>query len=236
MRRLLLTKAHLTLAGAVAATFAAGTLSGCVRSRTVEYPTLDRVTPGIFLDPVERDVAPDGPRRNVSRAGLGLTEASEGFVGHLYHDAARCCTIAYGHLVKRRPCDGSEPEEFRKGVSEPRGAEILAVDMGRAERAVAAAVSVELTDGQYAALCDFVYNVGAQNFKQSTLLRVVNARQHEAVPPQLRRWVMAGGRVLPGLKDRREREVDLYFIGLPRPKGMPRETEGLTLVDIREGE
>jgi GH24 family phage-related lysozyme (muramidase) len=235
MNHELVRKTRLTLACA-GLTLAAGMLFGCARLRTVEYPALDRSAPGIFLDPVERDVARDVPRRPVSPAGLDLTKASEGFVGRLYHDAAHYCTIAYGHLVKLAPCDGSESEEFRKGVTEPRGAEILTADMERAERAVAATVGVELTDGQHAALCDFVYNVGARNFRTSTLLRVVNARQHEAVPPQLRRWVKAGGVELQGLKARREREIDLYFIGLPRPRGVPREAPDLTPVDVRVGE
>ncbi len=84
--------------------------------------------------------------------------------------------------------------------------------------------------------CDFVYNVGAQDFRISTLLRVVNARQTDTVPPQLRRWVRAGGRELAGLKNRRDHEIGLYFVGLPRPKGVPREAQDLTSVDVRAGE
>jgi GH24 family phage-related lysozyme (muramidase) len=44
--------------------------------------------------------------------------------------------------------------------------------MEYAQRAVMTLVKTRLTDGQYAALCDFTYNVGSENLKKSTLPRV----------------------------------------------------------------
>ena len=97
-------------------------LAGCAHGRPEEYPAVDQLTAGIFLEPEERALLPAGVTLGaVGPRGLGLTKESEGFVARLYLDAARYCTIAYGHLVKKRPCDGSEPPEFRRGVSEPRG-------------------------------------------------------------------------------------------------------------------
>ena len=212
-------------------------LAGCQQSDTEKYPTVDRLTPGIFLEPAERAALPAGVGlRKVYDKGLDLTRKSEGFVSHLYNDAAGYCTIAYGHLIKLKRCDGSEPEEFQQGVSESRGTELLGEDMGRAERTVMTAVDVDLTDGQYAALCDFVYNVGGGNFKRSTLLKVVNAGEFDGVPFQLRRWVKAGGRTLPGLETRREREIELFFEGIGIPRAAPLEGEDLSPVDIQRGE
>ena len=214
-----------------------GLLAGCEKAETEKYPTVDRLTPGIFLEPEERAALPAGVElRKVYGKGLDLTKESEGFVSHLYNDAADYCTIAYGHLIKLASCDGTEPEEFQRGVSEPRGAALLSDDMGRAERSVMTVVDVDLTDGQYAALCDFVYNVGGGNFKRSTLLKVVNAGEFDRVPFQLRRWVKAGGRELPGLKTRREREIELFFEGIGIPRAAPLEGEELAPVDIQQGE
>jgi lysozyme len=214
--------------------FAAGLIGGCGQ-RT--YPSADTLTPGIFLEPPERAVLPPGVSlRPVYDKGLRLTKVSEGFRSELYNDAARYCSIAYGHLVKRQPCDGAEPEEFLNGITEPRGSELLVSDMERAQVTVMTAVEPELTDGQYAALCDFVYNVGSGNFRSSTLRKVVNARQYDRVPSQLGRWVKAGGKEWPGLKTRREREIELFFEGIGMPRAAPPAGEVLSPVDIREGE
>lgn len=196
----------------------------------------DAITPGIFLEPESRDALPAGVElRGVYAKGLEVTKLSEGFRSRLYNDVANYCSIAYGHLVKRAPCDGSETDEFRQGVSEPRAGEILVLDMAGAQRTVQASVRVPLNDAKFAALCDFVYNVGPQQFKNSALLRVVNAQQFDMVPLQLRRWVRAGGREIVGLKNRREREIKLFFDGEPTPRAAPPAGEDLSPLDIRTG-
>lgn len=212
-------------------------LSPACSDGSVEYETVDVMTAGIFLDEDTRDVLPAGvEHRLIYPKGLDLTKLSEGFRENLYNDAAGYCTIAYGHLLKKAGCDGSEPEEMRRGLPEPLGAELLRKDMAIAERAVSRYVSVDMTDGQYASLCDFVYNVGSGNFRSSTLLKVVNAGNQDEVPTQLRRWVRAGGRVLEGLKTRREREIELYFDGLPIPRAVLGAGQEPEIIDIRLGE
>jgi len=196
----------------------------------------DRVTAGIFLEPEERALLPKGVElRKVYEKGLRVTKRSEGLDLSLYDDPAGYCTIGYGHLVKKARCDGSEPPDFLRGLTEPQASGLLADDMGLAERVVMTAVTTELSDAQYAALCDFVFNVGGQGFRKSRLLQAVNDGKIDGVPAQLRRWVYAGGKELPGLKVRREREIELFFDGQPIPKALPGEEE-LTPIDIRVGE
>lgn len=141
--------------------------------------------------------------------------------------------------VELRPvyaaCDGSEIPEFRRGISEPEGTVLLRGDMGRAQLAVMTAVTVELTDAQYAALCDFVFNVGSTNFKKSKLLAVVNSRDFDQVPTQLLRWVKAGGKEVPGLVNRRERQIKLFFDNAPIPRGVSAAGADTSLLDIRTG-
>jgi lysozyme len=198
---------------------------------------LNTLTPGIFLD---KEAAVSLPKeiaiRAISNKGIQLTKTSEGFRGYLYNDGARYCTIAYGHLVKKAPCDGTEPVEFRHGLSEPVGAQLLTTDMVVARGAVTALGRINLTDGQYGALCDFVYNVGVTNFSSSTLLKAVNKNELAAIPTQFRRWVLAGGKKLSGLKVRREQENALFFEDISIPKGLPPAEEETSLIDIRRGE
>lgn len=197
---------------------------------------VDAMLPGIFLDKQA-----DLPQvkalnlRSVYERGVKLTKVSEGFVPELYLDAAGYCTIAYGHLIHLGPCPGADLRRYRSGITEPQGGVLLVGDLGLAQRAVMAFVKVPLNDGQYASLVDFTYNVGAGNLKTSTLLKAVNANQHERVPFQMLRWTKAGGRELRGLRTRREREIALYFDGSSTPKSLP-QGEDTSPLDIRAGE
>jgi lysozyme len=60
-----------------------------------------------------------------------------------------------------------------------------------------------------AAIIDFTFNLGSGNLRMSTLRRRVNESRWDAVPTELMKWVLAGGRVLPGLVRRREAECRL---------------------------
>lgn len=212
-------------------------LTGCGTQPPREFLSTDKLTPGIFTGVEERAVLPPGVEvRKVYDKGILLTKESEGFVDRLYNDAAQYCTIAYGHLIKKAPCDGSEPEPFLDGITEPEGVVLLRDDMEIAEGAVMTLVNVALTDGQYAALSDFVFNVGSGNFRESTLLTMVNSGRHDQVPFQLRRWVKAGGRELAGLKARREKEIELYFEDIGIPRAAPDADQDMSPVDILSGE
>lgn len=216
----------------------AGFLAGCkTTGETGELLAQDEyLIPGIFLEEAEREVLPRGvTMREIFPAGLEVTKSFEGWRASLYDDPAGYCTIGWGHLVKRARCDDSEPLEFRRGITKTRGTEILRSDMTRPQIAVMNSVKVNLTDGQYAALCDFVFNVGTGNFKNSTLLKMVNARQHDRVPWEFRRWVKAGNKVYPGLQRRRESEINLYFDG-KIPRGEKPRGVDLSPIDIRTGE
>jgi lysozyme len=204
---------------------------------TARFETRNTLPPGILYEnPSVSAISPRGITREISHKGMTLTETSEHFVDHLYNDAVNLCTIGYGHLLPpKRPCNGSEPAEFRPKITLARGEQLLAGDMQLAERAVTDTTRSDLTDGQFAALCDFVFNVGVQNFTTSTLIQVVNSGQFELVPTELRRWRLAKGKVLPGLVTRRELEIALFFDGRPPPTGTPRGFEEAP-IDILKGE
>jgi GH24 family phage-related lysozyme (muramidase) len=194
--------------------------------------------PGVWLDVQTRaGRLPEGQEwRSMGPKGLALTKQSESFRGRPYNDPVGFCTVGYGHLIKKVPCDGSEPPEFVPEVSEPAATKLLMQDMRIAEYPVLTEVSreVALTQTQFDALCDFVFNVGGQNFRQSQLLVVINDREFHRVPGQLRRWVYAGGKMLPGLVTRREREIDLFMEGVTITRGTP-ANEDLSPIDIRTG-
>ncbi|MGA2569815.1 MAG: lysozyme [Terracidiphilus sp.] len=142
----------------------------------------------------------------LSEEGLDLIKASEGFRDHPYTDVAGFPTIGYGHKIV-------PPESFPNGVGEPQAQAILAEDVKGAERAVSQLVRVPLTQGQFDALVDFCFNLGEGRLAGSTLLRELNAGLYAAAGQQLLAWDHAGGKVIPGLKARREAELALWTGG-----------------------
>jgi lysozyme len=193
--------------------------------------------PGIFFDRVRPgDNAPSPAPRPITPAGLGITKHFEGFRTHPYSDPARFCTIAYGHLLKKSPCDGTEAQDFLAGISELQGEELLNTDMSMAQRGVTRVLpATDLSNEQFSALCDFVFNVGADKFQTSTLRSVVERREFEQVAPQLRRWVIAAGVPQRGLELRREAEISLFYNGAAIPKKHPADISQPD-IDITTGE
>jgi lysozyme len=139
----------------------------------------------------------------ISDAGLSLIKTSEGFRATVYNDVAGFPTIGYGHKL-------TPGESFPIGITEAQATALLEQDVQGAEAAVARLVKVALTQGQFDALVDFVYNVGAGRLAGSTLLRMLNAGNTTGAGQQLLLWVYAGGVKQPGLMTRREAELALW--------------------------
>ncbi len=210
-------------------------LNACT-SRNADVQDIDRLPSGLLIEQGPLlGAEPTTPLRPVVAQGIALTKSSEGWIDQRYNDAAGYCTIGYGHLIKKARCDGTEPAQFLQKISDAQGTALLVTDMRRAQITVTAAVQVPLTDLQYAALTDFVFNVGAGNFASSSLLRVINAKQFEQVPYQFSRWKMANGKILPGLVERRKGEIALFFDGQAVPKVLLSSGPG-DAIDIRAGE
>ena len=157
-------------------------------------------------------VAPAKPTK-LSTNGAVFIGRYEGFRGAMYNDAAGHCTIGFGHLVHHGPINGSEPAEFKAGITRTRALQLLQADAAIAAKCVRDNVKVPLNQAQFDALVSFTFNVGTGAFADSTLLKKLNAREYAAVPAQLERWSRAGGRVLQGLLNRRHAEGTLFARG-----------------------
>lgn len=145
---------------------------------------------------------------HLSLAGLALLKQSEGFCPHTYTDVAGFRTIGFGHRL-------SAKENYPTGITLLQAESILASDIAVAEQAVIRLVRVPLTQGQFDALVDFVFNVGSSRLASSTLLRYLNAGKYDEAAWQLLAWDHAGSRELPALKVRREAEFRLWSPSQP---------------------
>lgn len=139
----------------------------------------------------------------MSAAGMELLKKSEGFRNRVYLDVAGQPTIGYGHRLLH-------PDSFPNGISEEQAANLLLCDVRDAEQAVERLVRVPLDQGQFDALVDFCFNLGAGKLASSTLLKVLNAGRYDQAVEQLLRWNHAGGRVCAALTLRREAEAELW--------------------------
>ncbi len=148
----------------------------------------------------------------VPKAAVDLAKRFEGFHrapkadpgrAHPYICPAGYWTIGYGHL-----CDPKHPP-----ISVAEGEAYLARDLTTALDATLRFCPVLATEpeGRLAAIVDFTFNLGAGRLQTSTLRRRVNQQDWTAAATELRRWVYGGGRVLPGLRARREAEVALLL-------------------------
>lgn len=140
---------------------------------------------------------------NTSEEGIKLIKHFEGFEANAYKCPAGVWTIGYGHTK-----DVTEGDEW----SEAHASHMLEVELEEFERYIHDCVEVELTQYQFDALVAWIYNLGVGNFKSSTLLKVLNSGDYDAVPEQIERWNKAGGVVLKGLVRRRAAE-SLMFQG-----------------------
>lgn len=131
-----------------------------------------------------------------------VIKEAEGLRLEAYLCPAGVWTIGYGHT-------GSDVWPGLV-ITEKWAEQLLEEDLKRFEAYVSGYVRVDLTQDQFDALVSFTYNVGAEAFKNSTLLRKLNAGDYEGASKEFARWNKSKGKVLPGLVKRREKERKLF--------------------------
>lgn len=142
-----------------------------------------------------------------SDACLDLIKRSEAWSAEPYLCPAAVWTIGWGST---HDLNGEPVSRMTPAIDKSIGELLLRHDIRLAELAVSRLITVPLSQSQFDALVDFVYNLGSGALQASTLRARLNRGQYSEVPAQLRRWVHGGGRVLPGLVIRREAEVSLW--------------------------
>lgn len=143
--------------------------------------------------------------------GLGALKRREGVVRTMYRDSAGLPSIGVGHLLTKDELSSGKLSalgvDWHQGLTDAQVDVLLRHDLALAEATVTEAVRVPLAPQQFDTLVSFAFNVGGSAFRGSTLLRLLNGGDYDAVPGQLRRWVHAAGRADPVLAHRREDEV-----------------------------
>ena len=146
----------------------------------------------------------------ISEAGIKLIQSFESCCLTAYRDGGGVYTVGWGHTGP----------EVRPGltITQAQADLIFEDDLVKVERGVADLVTVDLTQGQYDALCSFAFNVGldededtrAEGLGDSTLLRKLNAGDCAGAAAEFDRWNKDNGKVVVGLTRRRKAERALF--------------------------
>jgi|SRR5271166_2392172 len=139
-----------------------------------------------------------------SNYGNTLTKGFEQCRLTAYQDAVGVWTIGWGHTGP--VCAGLVWTQAQADAQ-------LTIDEQKAVSAVNNWVQVILTQHEFDALVDFVFNVGIGNFLNSTLLTKLNAGDYAGAANELPKWDHAAGRVLAGLLKRRTEEQHEFNTG-----------------------
>lgn len=164
----------------------------------------------------------------LSSSGLALIEGFEGFRSKAYKvvKTEKYYTIGFGHY--------GPDVRFGDTITKAKAETLLKSDVATAEKAVNEYVKVKLNQNQFDALVSFVYNVGSGAFSTSTLLKELNQGDYKAASAQFPRWNKSGGKVLPGLVTRREKEKALFDKAVKKKQKTYTVKKGDTLSEIAE--
>ena len=152
-----------------------------------------------------------------SQSGLKLTEQFEGCRLHSYKD---CCKHLWekGHICTDDTLNGTCVGIWTIGyghtygvaagqlITLERAGGFLLEDIGWAEHAVNSFVKENLTQHEFDALVDFVFNCGTGTFQRSDVLRLLNAGNFAGAAKALEEYDHSTGKVLAGLLRRRQAE------------------------------
>lgn len=137
----------------------------------------------------------------------------EGFSSSPYTCPSGYKTIGYGERMSLYDTRKQVTEEEAREFVMNQAANILKKlrqDLGEMEYIHAG--ERYIGNDQYAALISFVYNVGWENYRRSTLRqRIIGVATNDIIQKEWLRWTYARGKKLKGLKNRREAEYQLFI-------------------------
>ena len=140
----------------------------------------------------------------ISEKGIEFLIKEEGEVLRAYKCPAGVLTIGVGHTGK----------DVKKGmvITKEQSRELLKQDLKRFEMCVDTNINHILKQHEFDALVSFAFNVGCEAFRLSTLRKKINSYAPATeIAAEFRKWRKGGGKVLPVLITRREREIKLYL-------------------------
>jgi len=153
------------------------------------------------------DVMPDEPSApssgmKTSAFGRAAISQREGVRLEAYRDSVGILTIGVGHTSMAGPPTVSPGMKITAEECD----DILSRDLALFEKAVNVAVTASMSQNQFDACVSLAFNIGGKAFKNSSVVRKLNAGDVAGAANAFLLWNRAGGRVLKGLTTRRQSE------------------------------
>ncbi len=141
----------------------------------------------------------------LSAAALVAIAWSEGYREHAYDDGVGVQTIGFGTTSGVKPGDKTTPERALGLLY--RDASEMVAQLSRP----GCIGDVPVYPHEADAFVSLAYNIGSSAFCKSTLVKKLKQTppDYAGACSEILRWNKAGGRVLPGLKKRRQQEYEL---------------------------
>ena len=133
-----------------------------------------------------------------------MIKGFEGLRLEAYLCSAGVPTIGYGHTKGVQLGDKITEEEAEKFLKD---------DLHDAELTVLREVIWRPAPHQFDALVSFIFNVGINAFKRSTMLKKLNASDIVGAANEFNRWNKVKGKVSNGLRKRRDKERLVFLQG-----------------------
>ena len=137
----------------------------------------------------------------LNQAGMNLIKTFEGCELIVYKDVGGVPTVGYGHVTNL-------PVGY--GITQEQADAWLIEDLTHAENAVLAQISRPLSSNQFAACVSLCFNIGAGNFKDSSVRKWCNAGRFDLAANWFAPWCKVHGVEVEGLLNRRLAEAELF--------------------------
>jgi lysozyme len=138
-----------------------------------------------------------------------IKKAEGGLYLKAYQDSGGVWTIGWGSTY-----DFDKQRKVQQGdvITEAQAQKWLDMETSQNAMDIKKLVTVPLNNNELNALISFVYNVGINGFKASSMLRLLNSgADKNTVAAQFDRWVFDNGVKVKGLINRRNAEKKLFL-------------------------
>ena len=143
----------------------------------------------------------DNAGLRMNDAGLKIIKESEGLRLEAYNLGGQWL-IGYGH---------SRTAKSGMTITEAQAEQLLREDVRASEDAVRRMVLVPVNQNQFSAMVSLAYNMGSGGFSRSTVLDALNKGNYNKAADNFRNHNKGGGKVIPHLSERREKERELFL-------------------------
>lgn len=142
----------------------------------------------------------------LSHNGLKFIKREEGEKLTGYYDSRGIPTVGVGHTGKV----GTRAVTAGMIITADISDSLLIEDIAWVEQTIKNNVKVALTQNQYDALCSLIFNIGAEGFISSSVLKKLNSSDYKGAAEAMLMWKRAG-KDPDILLPRRKREYNFFL-------------------------